>query len=176
MDLTLQNILEDYWNQTLLLLTAFGILLRMVFNFTLKKKEISHGINHKSRMEALIRFFNAYAEVKSMWDKLPIYNICKNELSSKEIDGLIQPPLNRLEASVMELQLYFDEEIHGKFKLIERNTYKLNSEFMNIALGTSIDKSLTRKANDYTSCKEDIEKENTNIIKEINLKIRNKVS
>lgn len=120
MEITLQKIFEDYWSQILLLLTAIGILLRMVLTFFLKKKEINHGIVHKNRMDALIRFFNAFAELKGMWVKLPIFQILRNELTSNEIDGQIQPPLNKLEASIIELQIYFEGELYDKFKSIEK--------------------------------------------------------
>ena len=67
----IQEIFEKYWNQILLLITALGIGLRIVFNFFLKKKEINHSIFQKNKIEALIRFYNAYSELKSMWTKLP---------------------------------------------------------------------------------------------------------
>ena len=167
MNLTLQNILEDYWSQTLLLLTAIGFLLRITFNFFLKKKEINHGILHKNRMDALIRFFKAYAELKSMWVKLPIYQIFRNELMSDAIDGQIQPPLNNFEATIIELQIYFEGKMYEKFKKIESNMYSINSKFMNLAFEVSDNKSLTQKANDYYSFRQDIEKENATLLKEI---------
>ena len=168
MDLTLQKILEEYWSQTLLLLTVIGIILRMIFSFLLKKREINHGINYKNRMDALIRFFNIYAEVKTMWTKLPIFRIYENKLSSNEIDEQIQPALNKLEASVIELQIYFDEKLYDKFKLIEKNMFRMNRRFLDIAFEINQDRNLTHKTNDYTFFKEDIEKENADLLKEIN--------
>jgi hypothetical protein len=168
MDLTLQKILEDYWNQVLLLLTAIGIITQMIFSFLLKKKEISHGINHKNRMDGLIRFFNAYAEVKSMWVKLPISQIYENKLTSDEIDGLIQPSLNSFEASVIELQIYFDERLYEKFKRIEKNIFRLNSRFLELAFKNRPDRTLIDKTNDYYFLRQEIEKENTDILKHIN--------
>lgn len=119
-------------------------------------------------MDALIRFFNAYAEVKSMWTKLPIFQIYKNELSSNEIDEQIQPPLNKLEASVIELQIYFDDRMYEKFKMIEKNMFQINSRFLDISFEVGQDRTLTQKTNDYNFFRQDIEKENAKILKEIN--------
>lgn len=174
MNITLQKILEEYWSQTLLLITAIGFILRMIFSFILKKKEIYHGINHKNRMDALIRFFNVYAEVKSMWTKLPIYKIYRNELSDNEIDNEIQPALNKLEATVIELQIYFDDKLYENFKQIKRNMYRMNKQFLDIAFDNNSDYGLIQKTNNYTYFREDIEKENTIILTEINKLISKK--
>jgi hypothetical protein len=174
MEITIQKILEDYWSQILLLLTAIGILLRMVLTFFLKKKEINHGVIHKNRMDALIRFFNAFAELKSMWVKLPIFQIFRNEITSNEIDGQIQPPLNNLEASIIELQIYFDGELYDKFKSIENNMFKMNRKFLNIAHEVDQNRTLTNKTNDYIIFRQDIEKKNADILKEISRKLSKK--
>lgn len=176
MDITLKNILEDYWSQSLLLLTAIGFILRMTFNFFLKKKEINHGIIHKNRMDALIRFFNAYAELKSMWVKLPIYQIFDIKLTSDEIDGQIQPPLNSFEASIIELQIYFDHDMYNMFKMIETNMLSINSTFLKIAFDVSSDNGIIKKTNDFTSFRQEIERENAAILKNISAELSKKYS
>ncbi len=174
MEITLQKILEDYWSEILLFLTWVGFLLRMVFAFFLKKKELNHGIIHKNRMEALIRFFNAFAELKSMWIKLPIFQILKNELPSNKIDELIQPPLNKFEASIIELQIYFDEKIYDKFKSIEMNMLEMNGKFLEIAHEDGQGDTLTQKTNNYSFFRLKVEKENANILKEISQELSKK--
>jgi hypothetical protein len=167
MDITLKNIFEDYWSQILLILTGIGYLLKISFDFFLKKKEINYGINHKNKMDALIRFFKAYAELKSMWNKLPISQILKNELSAFEIDNQIQPPLNNFEASIIELQIYFDENMYENFKKIEKNMNSINRVILNLCFDDFDKRILTMKVNDYTFHKEYVEKQNAIILKQI---------
>jgi len=173
MDLTFEKILENYWSQILLLLTAIGFVIKMIFNFILKKKEINHEIIYKHRINALNRFFNIYSEVKSMWEKLPIFKIYKGEFSNDEIDKQIQPSLNKLDASVLELQMYFNEKLYDKFKLIESNMRKINGRFLKIAFENN--RNLTEKTNDYTFFVEDIIKVNTEILNEINKELLKKL-
>jgi hypothetical protein len=174
MDITLQKILEDYWSQTLLLLTAIGFILRMTFSFFLKKKEINHGIIHKNRMVALVGFFHAYAELKSMWIKLPIFKIYKNELKSDDVDGQIQPSLNNFEATIIELQIYFDGEMYVKFKLIETNMLALNARFLGIASEFSFGRSVVQMTGEYDLFRQDIEMKNEAILKEISTELSKK--
>lgn len=174
MELTIQKILEDYWSQILLLLTGLGIIMRMIFDFLLKKKEINHGIFQKNRMDALIRFYSVYAEVKSMWVKLPIFQIYRDELTSDEIDNRIQPPLNKLEASIIELQIYFKEALYDKFKEIEKNMFKMNRHFLDRAFEIDSEISLTHRTNNYIIFREKIEKENSRLLAEINKEISKK--
>lgn len=174
MGLTLQKILEDYWSQTLLLLTGLGILMRLIFDFLLKKKEINYGIFQRNKMEALIRFYNAYAEIKSMWVKLPIFQIYRDELTSDKIDGFIQPPLNKFEASIIELQIYFKEALYNKFKEIEKNMFKMNRHFLERTFEIDSKISLTQRTNNYIIFREKIEKENSRLLTEINREISKK--
>jgi hypothetical protein len=167
MDITLKNIFEDYWSQILLILTGIGYLLKISFDFFLKKKEINYGINHKNKMDALIRFFKAYAELKSMLNKLPISQILKNELSAFEIDNQIQPPLNNFEASIIELQIYFDDEMYENFKKIESNMFSINRNFLNLAFDILDKRSLSFKVNEYNTNRQYIEKQNAIILKQI---------
>ncbi|KUO67470.1 MAG: hypothetical protein APF83_05235 [Lutibacter sp. BRH_c52] len=174
MELTIQKILEDYWSQILLLLTGLGIVMRLIFDFLLKKKEINHGIFQKNRMDALIRFYSVYAEVKSMWVKLPIFQIYRDELTSDEIDKRIQPPLNKLEASIIELQIYFKEALYDKFKEIEKNMFKMNRHFLDRAFEIDSKISLTQRTNNYIIFREKIEKENSRLLAVINKEISKK--
>lgn len=146
----------------------------MIFDFLLKKKEINHGIFQKNRMDALIRFYSVYAEVKSMWVKLPIFQIYRDELTSDEIDKRIQPPLNKLEASIIELQIYFKEALYDKFKEIEKNMFKMNRHFLDRAFEIDSKISLTQRTNNYIIFREKIEKENSRLLAEINKEISKK--
>ncbi|BDD12675.1 hypothetical protein FUAX_51070 (plasmid) [Fulvitalea axinellae] len=166
-DITLQKIFEEYWNQTLLLLTFFGISLKMIFTFYLKKREVSHGIVYQNRMEAVIRFFNAFAEVKSMWQKLPIFKILNKELNPDEVDKQVQPPLNRLEASILELQIYFDGEMFAKFELIGKNMRRINGRFLEITFNSKKEYNVVHRANDYEFHRQEIDSKNSFLIKEI---------
>jgi hypothetical protein len=167
----MEEIFVKYWSQILLLITTIGIGLKMVFNYRLKKKEINHSIFQQNRMDALVRFYNAYAEVNSMWVKLPIYKILKTEISSEQIDNIIQPPLNKLEASVLILQLYFEENIFEMFKKVERNMFRINGHYLNISFDFKEDETIINKANNYVQFREGIETENAKIIKEISASI-----
>jgi hypothetical protein len=171
MELTIQEILENYWSQIILLLTGLGIVMRMIFDFLLKKKEINHGIFQKNRMDALVRFYSIYAETKSMWVKLPIFQIYRNELTSEEIDNLIQPPLNKLEASIIELQIYFKKSLYDKFNEIENNMCEMNRYFLNRTFKIDGETSLTQRTNNYIIFREKIEKENSKLLAEINKEI-----
>ncbi len=166
----LKEIFEVYWEKLFILLSLIGIGMKMIFSFVLKRKEINHSIFQKNKMETLIRFYNAYAEMKNVWRDIPAYPMFKNELSTDELDNRIQPKYNKLEACIIELQPYFKPNQYLDFKNILKNVTLLKSNLLKLYF-EEVDLSTTLKVNEFNSDIDLSEEANSKILEKINRNI-----
>jgi hypothetical protein len=108
-----------------------------------------------------------------MWHQLPIYQIFKREIKATEIDRIIWPPLNALQASILELKIYFDGNDYKTFELIYDNFLKINRVVGINYSDFDRERNEVHKANDFEDIRLKIAKENSVLIDQVGVLVRN---
>ena len=104
--------------------------------------------------------------MESTWNQLPIWDILERKIVGKQIDDLIWPFLNQLQASIHELRIYFPLDQHSYFQEIYDNFIKLNG-VLGKNLHDYIQTNPIPKANDYDFNRIQLSKQNAALIEKI---------
>jgi hypothetical protein len=123
--MTLQEIFTTYWSQVTLLIIGFSYFIKRIFDNKAKKAEINHTVFQQKRLEAIEYFMQCYSETKIMWFMLSIYDVMERRTTSKELDAIIFPSLNKLKRSVIIVSMYIEDS--KPFHDIEENMITINS-------------------------------------------------
>ncbi len=168
----IEELLTTYWSQVTLLLVTTGYFIKRIFDQKSKKLEINHSLFQQNRINALSNFLSAYGKTELMWREIAIYRILNNTLDTNQIDSIIWPPLNELKRSVLELQLYFDEDKHKNFEKLLDGFLSINNMLSSIYFGTNEGLTLIQKSNNFHSFKEKVFKENNALLNSVCREIR----
>lgn len=166
------DLFTTYWSQVTLILLGVAYFIKRWFDNKSKKIEINHSIYQQHRIIAINDFLDAYSKVEQMWSHLEIYEIFRNDLSAKDIDKIIFPPLNGLTRSSLVLRIYFSNNQYENIKKIVDNMYSINSELSRLYFNDAQMK-IVEKVNKYNFHKEKMIKENDALLAEFIEVIKN---
>lgn len=154
--MTIEKLFTTYWSQLTLLLFGIGYFIKRVLDNISKKSEINHSLFQQKRLESVNSFFTIYAKTERMWVHIRIHEIVQNKISATELDEIIFPLINELKRNLLELQIYFKDEEHSRFKSIYDNLILINRKLSNIYFDFDQNKTNTEKSNSFQFYREDI--------------------
>ena len=172
-NLTLKEVLTIYWSQLTFLLLGLGIIIKIILDFISKKKEINHSLFQEKKLQAVNNFFEHLSKIEQHWIELPIFEILRKEIKPKELDDIQFPLISHLKQSILELQIYFKEKEHQKFKEILENTFEIRRTLSDVYLNYSPGEKTVERSNNFLLKREQIGEKNQEIIKLITRSIRN---
>ncbi len=170
--MSLKELLTDYWSQTTFILLGFGIIIKIILDFISKKKEINHSLFQDKKLQAVNKFFRNFSKIEQYWIELPIYEIIRKEIQPKELDDIQFPLLSNLKQSILELQIYFKETEHKKFRVILENTFEVKRTLSDVYLNYSPGEKSIERSNKFIFKRDQISERNQEIINEITKSIR----
>ena len=170
--MTIEQLFTIYWSQVTLLLLAVGYFIKRIFDNISKRQEINHSLFQQKKLEAVNSFFKTYAKAQQMWLHIRIYQILRNEFSAVEIDEMIFPTLNELNKNLLELQIYFDEKQHNKFKMIFENISLINAKLSKLYFDVNPNMTNTQKSNEFYFYREELLEKNEMHLAEITAYLR----
>lgn len=163
-----KDIITIYWAQVTLVLGSFGYILKIILDYLTKKREINHSIFTNKKIECLSRFFLNYSKVKEMYFHLKIYQVLRKEISATDLDDYVFPPIDELRRSVIEIQLYFDKNIHSKFEDILKNVELINKRLSDLYFEMRSESlTVTQKVVEFDIYREKLLKDSDDLIKDI---------
>ncbi len=168
----LKELLTTYWSQVTLLLLGIAFFIKRLFDNKSKKVEINHSLFQQNKIDTVNNYFKNYARVELMWRQIQTWKIFSREVSTVEMDNIIWPPLNDLKQSILELKLYFDDDIHTHFNEILENFLSINSELMDIHFGDNEGLNAIKKSNRFSVFKDKAIRRNGEILGIISKKFR----
>jgi hypothetical protein len=122
---TIDQFIIKYWSQITLALVAIGFAIRSIIELRNRKREIRFSLFQEKKIEAIVRFMERYNAVESMWHTFPIYRVVDFNITTDELDKLVQP-LFKLGNSQTELIIYLTKEERQPFDLIVKLSWQLN--------------------------------------------------
>ncbi len=168
----LRELFTTYWSQMTLIFLGIGYLIKRILELTSRKKEINHNLFQDKKLDAVNSFFRAYAEVQQMWHGIAIHDILRGKIESKEIDIIVSPAINKLQTTVLELQIYFEQKEFAYFNLVYENMLDINKELSDLYF-EDLPITIPQKVNRYYSYRNSKIIENDKILKQISFVIRN---
>lgn len=168
----IKELLTIYWSQLTLILLGLGYFINRILDNISKKREINHSLFQHKRLESVNSFFSIYAKTERMWVHIRIHDIVQNKISPIELDEIIFPLLNELKKSLLELQIYFNDDEHDRFEKIYNNISMINSKLSDIYFDFNQNKSNTEKSNDFQFYRDDLLKKNEVILKNITMNLK----
>ena len=171
--MSLKELLTDYWSQLTFLLLGLGIIIKIILDFVSKKKEINHSLFQEKKLQAVNNFFQHFSKIEQHWIELPIFEVLRKEIKPKELDDIEFPLISNLKQSILELQIYFKEIEHRKFKKILENTFEVKKTLADVYLNYSPDEKTVERSNNFLLKRDQVSEKNQELIKEITKSIRN---
>lgn len=171
--MSLKELLTDYWSQLTFLLLGIGIIIKIILDFISKKKEINHSIFQEKKLQAVNNFFRHYSKIEQHWIELPIYEIIRHEIKPKQLDDIEVPLISNLKQSILELQIYFKESEHNKFREVLENTFEVKRTLSDVYLNYSPSEKSIERSNNFLFKRDQISVKNHELIKEITRSVRN---
>ena len=165
-----QKIFTD--SQIPLYLLAISYFVKRYFDLRSKKVEVNHSLFQQNTITAVNNFFQCYAKVELMWNQFQIWNMLSNKLTSTKIDNFVWPPLNSLKQSTLELQIYFDSNVHKLFDEIVTNFLFINGSLHKIYYYPKPDETITIRANKFEHVKTEILLKNKGLLLQISKLVR----
>jgi hypothetical protein len=169
----IEKILTDYWAHVTLILLAISYFIKRIFDNKSKKIEINHSLFQQNRLNVVNSFFSNYTKAELMWEQLAIYEILSKKLDVKAIDNIIWPILNELKKNQIELQVYFNDRDIISFNKVIDNLYSVNKKLSELYFDYDIKKTVATKSSDFFLFRVKINEENTKIIKDICVIVKN---
>jgi hypothetical protein len=168
----IEEVFTTYWSQVTILLFAIAYFIKRIFDLKSKKLEINHSLFQQNKINTVNDYFKNYARAELMWQQLQIWNILSNKLTAADMDKYIWPPLRDLKQSVLELHLYFEDDLHKPFSDIFENMLSINTELGEIYSMSNVEDKVIIKANRFESFKKKMISENNNILMALSKTIR----
>lgn len=168
----MREIFTVYWSQVTLILLGIGYLIKRILDNKSKKKEINHSLYQQNRLIAINNFFRNYSTVELMWKQIHIWAIISNKKTAEEIDQYIWPSINSLKTSIIELQIYLDEDDNKLLDQVLENILDINQELSLIFFQPNNNELLVTRTNKFIYYRDEIVKKNNDIIKVLANKIR----
>lgn len=169
--MTIKELFTTYWSQFTLLLLTFGYLIKYVFDFISKKKEINFSIYQNRKLESINKFFLNYARVENMWLDLSVYPILKGELNAYKIDEIIFGPINELRSSTFEIKLFSNDDESKNFVLLYESMMSINQKLRELYNKTTFTGVKPLKVSDevyeFNTFRDSIFKKNEELLNEI---------
>ncbi|KJF44640.1 hypothetical protein [Draconibacterium sediminis] len=167
-----KDLLTTYWSQMTLVLLGIGYLIKRVLDIKLKKREINHDLFQRNRIGVVNRFFESYAQMELVWEHIAVYEILNRKYSTKEIDEIIFPSLNKLSNILFELKIYFAKSDMSNFEEVVEGMKKINSRLSELYFRHSKEDKVTEKANDFWIYRREVLKRNSELIEKLCINIR----
>ena len=168
----ISELFTTYWSQFTLILLGIGYFVKRLFDNISNKREINHNLFQQNRIDSLNRFFKAYSKTKQMWTSIAIWDVLDHKLSAKELDNIVFPLLNDLEASVMELQIYLKEKDHRSFEDIVENIILIKAKLGEVYFDFNPDRNIITNSNNFQHFRDEKLKDNEQILKKISQMIQ----
>ena len=167
------DLLTTYWSQITLVFLAIGYFIKRIFDDKSKKLEITYSLFQQNRINAVNNFFSNYTKVEFLWNQLPIRDVLSHKITAKDLDLLIQPPINDLKRSIFELKIYFDQNAHNNFEQAIDNFLAINRTLMHQYFNYDSDVDINQKVNCFYDTKDKSLKANSIVIDKIAQLVRN---
>jgi len=117
----------DYWSQIAVIITilvgGIGYLLKIGFDWDLKKREIKYSMIFTKRSQSLESFIYQVLEYQRFFEELSYYEVGSQKFKSKELDGMIDEYRVPYLKSYTVLNIYTEtkhkqiiEDIKSEFK------------------------------------------------------------
>lgn len=108
MQITLKDILTTYWAQTVLLLAAFGFLLKRIFDLRTKKIEVKQSLFQQNRNTAIIRFIDTYIGVQGAYRQILSWTFDTNKIGNTDFNKLTEAKYEKLYDSYFYFKMFLD--------------------------------------------------------------------
>ena len=118
----IEKLLTLYWPQTTLVLLAIGYFIKRALDNKSKKIEINYTIFQQKRLEALQNFISAYSSAEQMWREINLDEVASKTITAEKLDEMLEPTMKKMKSSVLELQVYLDNEDYLLFEKVLSNT------------------------------------------------------
>lgn len=145
--------LATYWSQIVIIIATLTApiwyLIKRIFDLKSKKTEINHSLIQQNRINTVNTFFGNYAKLETMWNHIAYYQIFQNKLSVNEIDGIVFPPINELNKSLLELKIYFSPEDHKYFEKLVYGLSSINGKLSELYFSLDGEMSYSKKADEF---------------------------
>jgi hypothetical protein len=168
----IEKLLTLYWPQTTLVLLAIGYIIKRILDDKSKRLEINYTIFQQKRLEALQKFITAYSESEQIWRELNLDEVASKSLTAENLGAMIEPILNNIKSSVLELQIYLETKDYTLFEKILANTKAYYFALSQLYLNYESDKSSFHKLQEFRNSNEQYLLDNRNLIKEVNNIVR----
>ena len=170
--MTIEQLFTTYWSQLTLILLGIGYFIKRILDSISKKREINHSLFQQKRLESVNSFFSIYAKTERMWVHIRIHEIVQNKISPTDLDEIIFPLVNELKRNLLELQIYFNDRDHARFKNIYDNINLINSKLIDVYFDFDQNKTNTQKSNSFQFYRDDLLEKNEIILKHITLNLK----
>ena len=170
--MTIEQLFTTYWSQLTLILLGIGYFIKRILDNISKKREINHSLFQQKRLESVNSFYSIYAKSERMWVHIRIHEIVQNKISPTDLDETIFPLLNDLKRNLLELQIYFDDVEHARFKNIYDNLNLINRKLSDIYFDFDQNKTNTQKSNSFQFYRDDVLEKNELILKKISTNLK----
>ena len=155
-----------------LILLGIGYLIRRHYDLKSKKIELNYSFFQEKKLSAINRFFDKYTPTERMWHHFPIYKLLNKTLNETQIDEMVWPLQNALNSSLLELNIYLNEEEMEPFKIINDNIYEMYNFILKIYTDEFSDVKKVHIGNEFATIQRKALRECDRLLKKIGKNIR----
>lgn len=168
--ITIDDIFIKYWSQVTLLLLTISYFIKRRFDRSDKKTETNHALFQQHKIDAVNKFFKAYAECEHTWKMLVVKHVFEDKISHADLDEFIFSSLNNLQSELINVRIYIDDNIYQLFVDVRDRLDSINNYLQDLYFDSL--ESNSKKIEKFEKYQLEKLRENSHLLTEIAKKIR----